>query len=143
MSFFTGIFSGTFSAYLQQMINTVICSKEMGTILSFRRQVIMPSRFDTFVIRPPPPPVGGLGGWEGGLSYGYDGHAERKIRKRPNRAWVRPHLTCMLLLLFVCLFFFFNEKTINDALNMGTNFGFPSQGGPRRSLPCLLFYFFF
>ena len=67
MSFFSGIFSGTFSAYLQQMINTVICSKEMGTILSFRRQVIMPSGFDTFVIRPPAPPPPPLGRGVGGL----------------------------------------------------------------------------
>ena len=89
---------------------------------------------DTFVIRPP---GRGGGGWEGGLSYGYDGHAGLKIRKRPKRAWVRPHLTCMLFLLFICCFF--NEKTINDALNMGTNFALPSQRGPRRPLLCLFF----
>ena len=46
---------------------------------------------------------------------------------------------CCCCCLFVCLIFF-NEKTINDALNMGTNFGFPSQGGPRRPLPCFFFF---
>lgn len=39
----------------------------------------------------------------------------------------------------VVVFFFWNEKTINDGLNMGTNFGFPSQGGPRRPLPRFFF----
>lgn len=56
------------------MINAVIYLKEMATILSFRRQVIMPGGFDTFVIHPPR--KGGWGGGLGeGLSYGYDGHA--------------------------------------------------------------------
>ena len=140
MSFFSGIFSGTFSTYLQQMINTVIYSKEMGTILSFRRQVIMPCGFDTFVIHPPSR-RGELGGGEGGLSYGYDGHAGRKIRKRPNRAWVRPHLTRMLLLLFVCLFvFFFQRKNNKRCPQHGYKFWLSVPGWTKGT--AAMFFFF-
>ena len=31
------------------------------------------------------------------------------------------------------------KQGVGHALNMGTNFGFPSQGGPRRPLPCFFF----
>ena len=108
MPFFWETFSGKFSAYLEQMINTVTCLKEMGTILSFRRQIIMPCGFDTFVISPPPGGGGGRGGKEGfrmDMMGMLDGKIERDQTWRGS-GLIWPVCCC-------CLFVWFFERKNN------------------------------